>query len=220
MKTSRSLFAIATTVVVSLLATDALAVRYAARPLLWHRTAVSGYAGEGYPVGVFGSDDLPGDGNHEPFPLDWAVEIEHFVGRTWSLGFSAAYTSYLDQDNPALESNLQTYSGFVRIVVPTGSAVRPYLRGGLGAVQIEFEEKGEYRFDADYAFSLQVGAGLLWLPARWLGLNVQALYYHGSTEDSYLDPEAMEYFGLNAVPVVGFDTTYFAFSGGVSLFFP
>jgi hypothetical protein len=199
---------------------DAYAVRYAERPLLWRRTAVSGYVGQGYPVGVFASDDLPGDGNHAEWPIDWAVEIEHFAGPTWSLGFSAARTTYEDNTVPDLETNVQTYSGFLRIVVPTGSAVRPYLRFGMGGMQIEFEQTGEYRFDADYAFSFQAGAGLMWLPVRWLGLNAQALYYHGSTEDSYLDPEAAEYFELDTVPVVGFDTTYFAFSGGISLFFP
>jgi hypothetical protein len=201
-------------------AREAHAVRYAQRPLLWQRTAVSGYAGAGLPVDVFASDDLPEDGDHADWPLDWSVEVEHFAGRTWSLGFSAAFTTYEDNDDPALETNLDTYSGFVRIVVPTGSDVRPYFRAGMGGMKVEFERKGEYRFDAGYEFSFQAGAGLLWLPARWLGLNVQALYYYGDTEGAYLEPEASVYFEEDGPIAVAFDVTYFAFSGGVSIFFP
>ncbi len=211
MKLSRSVVAGLSALGILLVAFDAHAVRYAERPLLWRRTAVSGYAGKGYPVGVFASDDLPGDGNHEPYPLDWNIDVEHFVARTWSLGFSAAYTSYEDKDIPDLHTDLSTYSGFVRIVVPTATAIRPYFRVGMGGMQVEFEQKGVFRVDAEYSFSFHAGAGLLWLPARWLGLNVQGLYYYGSTEDAFIAEE-------NAI--VGFDVTYFTLSGGISLFFP
>ncbi|HXV13845.1 MAG TPA: outer membrane beta-barrel protein [Candidatus Krumholzibacteria bacterium] len=204
-----------------LFAQDASAVRYAERPLLWNRTAVSGYAGAGYPVGNFASDDLDYDGAHEAnWPLDWSVEVEHFVGRTWSLGFSAAYTTYEDKDFPELETNLNTYSGFLRIVVPSGTDIRPYFRAGMGAMQLESEVDGAFRFDAEYVFSFQAGAGLLWLPQRWLGLNLQALYYYGSTEDAYYGPDASVYFEEDVPIAVGYDTTYFVFAAGVSLFFP
>ena len=194
-----------------LVASDAGAVRYVQRPLLLNRTAVSGYLGEGLPVGVFASDDLPGDGNQADWPIDWTVEVEHFAGKTWSLGFSAAFTSYEDKDDPQLLTNLNTFSGFFRVVVPTNSSIRPYFRAGMGGVQVEFEQEGVYRVDADYEFSFQAGAGLLFLPARWLGLNAQALYYYGATDDAYI---------AEADAVVGFDVQYFAFAGGVSLFFP
>jgi hypothetical protein len=195
-----------------LFAQDASAVRYAERPLLWNRAAVSGYGGVGYPLGVFASDDVPGDGNHAAnWPQDWAVEVEYFAGRTWSMGFSAAWTAYEDDDDPTLETNLNTYSGFFRVVVPTGTDVRPYFRAGMGGMQVEFKRDGEFRVDAEYAFSFQAGVGLLWLPARWIGFNAQALYYYGSTEDAYIAEDQS---------IVGFDTQYFALSGGVSLFFP
>jgi hypothetical protein len=211
MKLSRNLALAMGVFSLVLAAHDAYAVRYAERPLLWHRTAVSGYVGVGVPVGVFASNDVPGDGNHESGAMDYAFEIEHFAGATWSIGFSAAYTQYDDKTDPSLETGLETYSGFVRIVVPSGTAVRPYFRFGMGGVQVEFTQTGAYRVDADYAFSLQAGAGLLWLPTRWLGLNAQALYYNGFTDDSYV---------AEADAIVGFDTKYFAFSGGVSIFFP
>lgn len=194
-----------------LVARDAGAVRYAQRPLLWNRTAVSGYLGAGLPVGVFASDEIPGDGNQADWPVDWTVEVEYFAGRTWSMGFSAAFTSYEDKTDPTLLTNLNTYSGFFRVVVPSNTAVRPYFRAGMGGVQVEFEKTGEYRVDADYSFSFQAGTGLLWLPQRWLGVNAQALYYWGSTEDAYIAENNT---------IVGFDTQYFAFAGGVSLFFP
>lgn len=193
------------------IAQDAHAVRYTQRPLLWKRTAVSGYLGAGLPVGVFASGEIDGDGNEKAWPLDWTVEVEHFAGPTWSLGFSAAHTSYQDKTFDDLYTNLSTYSGFLRLVVPSNTVVRPYFRAGMGAVQVEFEKTGEYRVDADYSFSLQAGAGLLWLPQRWLGLNAQVLYYWGSTEDAYI---------AEADAIVGFDVQYFAFAGGVSLFFP
>jgi len=203
-----------------LAARDAGAVRYAQRPLLWNRTAVSGYAGGGLPVGVFGSNDIPGDGNEADWPLDWTVEVEHFAGRTWSLGFSAAFTTYEDQDDPELLTNLNTFSGFFRVVVPSNTSVRPYFRAGMGGVQVEFEQVGEYRVDADYSFSFQAGAGLLWLPRRWLGLNAQALYYWGSTEDAFIAETAgLPQFDYQPT-IVGFDVQYFVFAGGVSLFFP
>lgn len=208
-----------------LVARDAGAVRYVQRPLLWNRTAVSGYLGGGLPVGVFASDKVdaegvPVDGNEASnWPYDWTVEIEHFAGRTWSLGFSAAFTSYEDQDDPTLLTNLNTYSGFFRVVIPSNTAVRPYLRAGMGGVQVEFESE-TFRVDADYSFSLQAGGGLLWLPARWLGLNAQALYYYGSTEDAFIaETAALPEFDYEPT-VVGFDTEYWVFAGGVSLFFP
>jgi opacity protein-like surface antigen len=191
-------------------AAPALAVRTIARPLLLNRTAVSGYLGAGLPVGEF-SDSRDGYGNHASWPLDWAAEIEYFAGRTWSIGFSYAASTYEDKTDPALETALDTYTVFIRVVVPTASPVRPYLRAGMGGVSLQFLDP-EARYKADSAFSFQVGGGLIWLPARWLGLNAQALYYNGSTSDAY----------LKDVPntVVGFDVQYWAFSGGVSLFFP
>jgi hypothetical protein len=65
--------------------------------------------------------------------------------------------------------------------------------------------------DAEYAWSFQFGAGLLWLPVRWLGLNAQALYYLDSTSDAYIAENNT---------VVGFDCQYWVFAAGVSLFFP
>ena len=214
--TSRVFTTVAAAAVVAACAgpADAL-VRRAAAPLLWHRTAVSGFYGSGLPVGVFASSRLgPNgeqlDGNHEDGAEDWAVEIEHFVSPTVSIGFSIANTTYTDKTYPDLETDLDTYSGFLRAVVPTGSAVRPYVRAGVGSVQVEFRDP-QSRVDAEYTWSFQFGGGLLWLPVRWLGLNAQALYYFDSTEDAYI---------AEVDRIVGFDCTYWAFAGGVSLFFP
>ncbi len=184
-------------------------VRRVDAPLLWHRTAVSGFYGNGLPVGEF-ADSREGDGNHEDWAPDWTVEIEHFASRTVSIGFSMANTTYTDKTFSDLETNLSSYSGFLRAVVPTGSAVRPYVRGGVGSVQVEFQDSTS-RVDAEYAWSFQFGGGLLWLPVRWLGINAQALYYLDSTEDSYIAENNT---------VVGFDCKYWVFAGGLSLFFP
>jgi hypothetical protein len=195
--------------------TPSHALRRSSRPLLLNRTAVSGYAGAGLPVGQF-SDSRDGYGNHASWPLDWTVEIEHFVGRTWSIGFSYAHTTYLDKDDPNLETSLSTYSGFLRVVIPTATPVRPYLRAGMGGVNPEFLDPDQ-RLPVESAFSWQVGGGLMWLPERWLGLNAQILYYKGNTYNSLIE----NYFTASGQPVImGFNTQYWTFSGGVSLYFP
>jgi hypothetical protein len=188
-------------------------VRRTPPPLLWQRTAVSGYLGKGLPVGEF-SDERPGFGNEKEGAIDWAVEIEHFVGHTTSIGFSYANTEYEDKDlGDSLKTKVNTASGFVRVVIPTATAIRPYLRFGMGGVQVEFLDPVS-REDSEWEFSIQAGGGLLWLPSRWLGLSAQALYYHGNTDDSVVFATSDE------TVVVGFNTEYWAFSAGVSLFFP
>lgn len=188
-------------------------VRRTPPPLLWQRTAVSGYLGKGLPVGEF-SDSREGFGNQKEGAIDWAVEIEHFVGHTTSIGFSYANTEYEDKDlGDSLKTKVNTASGFIRVVIPTATAIRPYLRFGMGGVQVEFLDPVS-REDSEWEFSLQAGGGLLWLPTRWLGLSAQALWYHGDTNDSVVFATPDE------TVVVGFDTEYWAFSAGVSLFFP
>ena len=188
-------------------------VRRTPPPLLWQRTAVSGYLGKGLPVGEF-ADSRPGFGNQKEGAIDWAVEIEHFVGHTASIGFSYANTEYEDKTlGDSLKTKVETASGFIRVVIPTATAIRPYLRFGMGAVQVEFLDPTS-RADSEWEFSLQAGGGLLWLPSRWLGLSAQALYYHGDTDDSVV------FATPDQTVVVGFDTEYWAFSAGVSLFFP
>jgi hypothetical protein len=195
-------------------------VRRGPVPLLWQRTAVSGYLGKGLPVGEFSDsrkDPTTGSplfGNQESGAVDWAVEIEHFVGHTASLGFSYANTEYNDKDlGDSLKTKVSTASGFIRVVVPTATAIRPYLRFGMGGVQVEFLDPTS-REDSEWEFSLQAGGGLLWLPTRWMGLSAQALYYHGDTSDSVVFATSEE------TVVVGFNVEYWAFSAGLSLFFP
>jgi hypothetical protein len=188
-------------------------VRRTPPPLLWQRTAVSGYLGKGLPVGEF-ADSRPGFGNQESGAIDWAVEIEHFVGHTTSLGFSYANAEYKDKTlGDSLKTKVETASGFIRVVVPTATAIRPYLRFGMGGVQVEFLDPTS-REDSEWEFSLQAGGGLLWLPSRWLGLSAQALYYHGNTNDSVVFATS------DQTVVVGFNTEYWTFSAGMSLFFP
>jgi hypothetical protein len=83
----------------------------------------------------------------------------------------------------------------------------------MGGVQVEFLDPTS-RVSADWKFSVQAGGGLLWLPSRWLGLSAQALYYHGDTSN------AVVYATADQTVVVGFNVEYWAFSAGMSLFFP
>lgn len=117
--------ACAALLLVAMASTSHAVVRRTPPPLLWQRTAVSGYLGKGLPVGQF-ADDRPGYGNQKEGAIDWAVEIEHFVGHTASLGFSYANTEYEDKDlGDSLKTKVSTASGFVRIVIPTATSIRP-----------------------------------------------------------------------------------------------
>jgi len=184
-------------------------VRRSGQPLFLNRAAITVYYGAGLPVGDF-SDESPGYGNHEEWAPDGAAEIEYFVSRTASIGFTAARTTYQDKTFPELETRLSTYGGFFRVVLPTATAVRPYLRAGIGGVEVQFQDN-DTSADAEMETSFQVGGGLLWLPARWLGLSGQILYCFSDTDDAYI---------MENDTIVGFDTEYFVFAAGVSLFFP
>lgn len=182
------------------------------------RTAISGYFGAGVAVGEF-SSPLDGDGNEDSPTFDWSAEIEHFFAPGVSLGLNVTHSSYNDKKlGSELKTNLSTFAGFLRYVIDTGGPVYPYVRFGVGSMQVEFETP-EGRDEADHSASIHVGGGGIYMLGDYVSLNAQVTYNFGFTQDSVVgDPIVID--NQNTVQVVGFDVQYWSFAGGISVYFP
>jgi len=182
------------------------------------RTALSGYFGAGVAVGEF-SSNKDGDGNEESPAFDWSAEIEHFVYPGLSLGFNISHTSYDDKDLGAdLKTNLSIFGGYLRYVIDTGGPAYPFLRFGLGSMEVEFEDPYT-RDESDHSASVNVGGGGLFMIGDYVSLNASILYTFGFTDDTIVG-DVIEQDGESVVQIVGFDVEYWTFAGGVSVYFP
>jgi hypothetical protein len=217
MKNPRTRIAILTLSLATLVATagNALALtRFVDENPFFRRSALSGYAGSGVPVGEFESSRI-GDGNHETGALDWGVDLEHFFGTRWSLGAFLSNTTYLDKDDPLLETNLTNVGGFLRYVMVSRGGLHPYIRGGVGGQWVQFQDP-EYRFKSNSSWMVQAGGGLIIMPFNSLSLNLQAMYNQGFTANTRV-PDAELY--PDERVVVGFDTQYWSLQVGASVYF-
>jgi hypothetical protein len=209
-----------TTIILCLIAATAVAgeaqalTRFVDDNPFFRRSALSAYAGSGVPVGEFESSRV-GDGNHETGAIDWGVDLEHFFGPRWSLGAFLANTTYLDKDDPLLETNLTNGGGFLRYVMVSHGGRQPYLRGGVRGQWVQFQDP-EYRYKSNSSWMVQAGGGLIIMPFNSLSLNLQAMYNHGFTENTRV-PDADIY--ADEQVIVGFDTQYWSLQAGVSLYF-
>jgi len=201
--------------VAAVTARDTLALtRFVDENPFFRRSALSAYAGTGVPVGEFESSRI-GDGNHETGAVDWGVDLEHFFGPRWSLGAFLSNTTYLDKDDPLLETNLTNVGGFLRYVMVSRGGLHPYLRGGVGGQWVQFQDP-EYRYKSNSSWMVQAGGGLIVMPFNSLSLNLQAMYNQGFTENTRV-PDAELY--PDERVVVGFDTQYWSLQVGASLYF-
>jgi hypothetical protein len=185
------------------------------------RTAVSGYIGGGIAVGEFSNEIL---GNHESGAFDWSAEIEHFFAPGVSLGFNITHTSYDDKEyGSVLKTNLSAFGGFLRYVVDTPGPAYPFLRFGVGSMEVEFEDKLDPEFpeivESERAVSLSVGGGGVFMVGDYVSLNASVLYTFGFTDEAVVEG-IVEVDGEEFIPVVGFDVQYWTFAGGVSVYFP
>jgi hypothetical protein len=172
------------------------------------RTAVGGFMGVGLPVGDFSDGRL---GNHDAGGLDWSLEVEHYFGSNFSLGFSFTAGSYDDKDfGDELQTNLNTFGGYFKYVFVTNAQVHPFLRFGLGSMEVEFDSDEEI-VDASRSEALNIAGGIVWMLHDNVSVNGQATYTHGWTEDAYIS---------EADAIVGFDVSYWALDFGVSVYFP
>jgi hypothetical protein len=183
----------------------------------FNRTAVTGYFGAGIPVGEF-SSEKDGDGNHESGAFDWSAELEYFFGPGVSVGVNLSHTQYEDKTFSDLMTNVSIFGAFLRYVVETPGPVYPYLRFGVGSMEIEFEDD-VYRVEADHSGSVHVGGGGIAMIGDYVSLNGQILYTFGFTDDAIVN-ELVEIDGEEVYPNVGFDTQYWTFAAGVSVYFP
>ena len=183
--------------------------RYSRENPFYRRTAISGFAGYGLPVGEFASN-RDGDGNHEQGAFDWSAEIDHFFAPRVSIGVTLSNTTYQDKDIPELETHLSSFAGLMRYVIVTKWALHPYLRLALGGQQVQFQDL-DARYRSDSAFMMQAGGGLVLMLFDYVGINGQLTFTKGFTENTYV---------RDADAIVGFDTKYWTFSGGLSVYFP
>jgi len=182
------------------------------------RTAVTGYFGTGIAVGEF-SSNKDGDGNEDSPAFDWSAEIEHFFAPGLSIGFNITHSSYDDKTYGAdLKTNLSTFAGFLRYVIDTGGPAYPFLRLGMGSMEVEFETP-DTRDEADHAASLHVGGGGIFMLGDYVSLNAQAMYTFGFTDEAAVG-DVIVVDNEQVVQVVGFDVEYWTFAAGVSVYFP
>lgn len=173
-----------------------------------HRTAVGGFVGVGIPVDDFGDDRL---GNHETGGLDWSLEIEHYFGPEFSLGFSYTAGCYDDEEfGDELQTKLNTFGGYFKFVFVTHTQVHPFLRLGVGSMEVEFDSDEE-KVDAGRSESVNIGGGFILMLGDYASVNGQTSYVHGWTEDAYIS---------EADAIVGFNVSYWAFDVGVTVYFP
>ena len=184
----------------------------------FRRTALSGNVGAGIPVGEF-SSSRPGDGNHDLGAVDWSADLEHYFGRNISLGLTVSGSTYEDKNGGILdvdgnlrfgETSISTFGGFLRYVAVNQTPIHPFLRLGVGSVAVQFQDPQE-RFRSNRAGTLHAGAGLFAILSDYVALNGQIMYNQGFTENAYIPDNDTR---------VGFDIKYWAFTGGVSIFFP
>jgi hypothetical protein len=189
--------------------------RYAQENPFYRRSAFSGYVGYGLPVAEFAAA-RPGDGNHESGAFDWSLELEHFFAPSVSIGVNMANTTYKDKSLPELETHLSSFAGLLRYVIVTREALHPYLRLAMGGQQVQFQNPLE-RYESDSAFMMQAGGGVIAMLFDYVSLNAQATFTQGFTEDAWV-PDYLDDQGNPTI--VGFDTKYWTFSGGLSVYFP
>lgn len=185
------------------------------------RTAVSGYFGAGVAVGEFSNEKL---GNHESGAFDWSAEIEHFFAPGISLGFNLTHTSYEDKDfGSILKTNLSSFGGFIRYVIETPGPAYPFLRFGVGSMEVEFEDELDPEFpeivESERSVTVNVGGGGVFMLGDYISLNASVLYTFGFTDDAVVEG-IVEVDGEEFLQVVGFDVQYWTFAGGVSVYFP
>lgn len=191
--------------------------RYRKPPFLG-RTVVSGYYGVSEPLDEFGRSSTILDeygsttgGNHDTPGYNGMIEIEHYFSPNVSLGFVYNRGKYNDKD---LADTLQTvtaaYGGYFRFTAVTGASIHPFIKIGLSSMRVEFDSPEEY-VRSNYSPAFDAGAGVILMLGRHLSINGIVSYTYGWSRDAYIPA---------ADAIVGFDVSYWAALGGVSLYFP
>lgn len=172
------------------------------------RTAVSTYLGIGVPIGEF-SDER--NGNHKAGGLDWSLGIEHYFDPNSSIGFSYSAARYDDKEfGDALRTRLNTFFGYFKYTFVTRTNAHPFIRLGLGSVEVEFDSDIE-NVDAEFVGAFNLGGGVAVMLGDNFSVNGMAYWAYGWTDDAFI---------READAIVGFDVSYWAFDVGVSVYFP
>jgi hypothetical protein len=191
--------------------------RYQKPPFLG-RTVVSGFLGGSAPVDEFARQSTTMDangsttgGNHETPGYVGMINIEHYFSPNVSIGFVYEQARHNDQDlRDTLQTHTKAYGGFFRFTAVTRGALHPFLTLGLSSMKVEFDSPYEYVV-SNYSPAFDAGAGIILMLGRHMSVNGAVTYTYGWTRDAYIPA---------ADARVGFDVSYWAAMGGVSLYFP
>ncbi len=191
-------------------ATDADALRrHRVDSKFFQRTAVGFDIGSGMPLGQF-----EGDGAHKNGGTQWAIDAEYFFAPNVSIGGSFQRGTFDDKDLGAtLQTELNSLSGFVRYTFVTDTNVHPFLRFGIGAMEVTFD--GPDGTDAaDYEGMIHFDGGVFVMLGDNLSLDGMVSYGYGFTEEAFVAETADEIF------LVGFDVEYVTFGVGITAYLP
>jgi hypothetical protein len=200
------------------IAVPAHALKRHKKPPFLGRTVISGYFGASQPVDEFGRRstfvDVNGSttgGNHESPGHHGLVEVEHYFSPNVSLGFVYNQGRYNDIDlRDTLQTHTASYGGFLRFTAVSRGSIHPFFKVGLSSMRVEFDSPDEY-VRSSYSPAVDAGAGVILMLGRHLSVNGLVSYTYGWTRDAYI---------AAADAVVGFDVSYWAGMGGVSIYFP
>lgn len=188
--------------------TPAEALRYRSGDPLMGKLVLSLFAGGGIPLGDFHSTNL---GNHEAGGADVALEVEWYVTGEYSLGLAVWGGIYDDRSfGDQLQTDITIYGGFIKYTVRTETDAYPYLKLGVGAAELEFDDIGA-SFEVDTALALMAAAGVMWRVSESVSVNGQVTYNYAFTEDKDIP-------ALFPPSVVSFDTQYIGINVGISFF--
>lgn len=188
--------------------TSAEALRYHPGDPLMNKLVLSLFAGGGIPLSDFHSRTR---GNHEAGGADVALEVEWYATREYSLGLAIWGGLYDDRTfGDALQTDITIYGGFIKYTVRTETDVYPYLKLGVGAAELEFNDRG-LSFEVDTALALLAGTGVMWRVSELVSVNGQVTYNYTFTEDKDIP-------ALFPPSVVSFDTQYIGINVGISFF--
>ena len=110
---------------------------------------------------------------------------------TWGIGADVDYFMWSGKDDVVPAGDL-SYSaimggGHLMVMIPSESAIRPYLKGGAGAYNFtaKLEDAGPgIDFDeSETNFGFNIGAGLNWMASPTMGWGLSGTY-HSIQEDS------------------------------------
>ena len=109
-----------------------------------------------------------------------------------------------------MQTKLNTLGVYVRYVFVTPGVVHPYVKFGVGSMEVKFDSPVE-NVDSERSGSVVLGGGVIWMVTDNISVDGQTAFTHGWTENAYIPA---------ADAIVGFDVSHWTFTAGLSVYFP